>query len=76
MGIIKDDKDAKPKAEEIWIEVYGNKIKDKKPFIVYYDRDTECYLVTGSVPKKVDGGKPYIIFQEKDGLILAVWHDK
>ena len=76
LGKIKDYKDAKEKAELMWLELYGLNIKNKKPFVVYYDSSYGIWLVSGSMPKNTVGGVPYILLREADGKVKAVWHDK
>lgn len=77
LGPIGNQKIAKEKAEFIWVEIYGEQIKkEKKPYIVLFDSNSGVWLVTGSLPKNMDGGVPYILIQQSDGKVLAVWHDK
>ncbi len=77
LGKIDNEKIAKEKAESVWIDLYGEQIKrEKKPYIVSFDPNNEVWLVTGSLPKNMLGGVPYIIIQKHDGKVLAVWHDK
>lgn len=77
LGEIDNEKIAKEKAESVWIELYGDQIKrEKKPYIVSFDPNNQVWLVTGSLPKNMLGGVPYILIQKPDGKVLAVWHDK
>jgi len=77
MGTIKNSKDAKQKALAVWIEVYGKQVKWKWPYKVSYDLENGAWFVMGTLEFWYDfGGVPYIIFQEADGKVLAVWHDK
>ena len=77
LGTVDNQEMAKEKAEAVWIEMYGEEIKkEKKPYIVYFDLNSGVWLVTGSLPKNMDGGVPYILIQKLDGKVLAVWHDK
>lgn len=76
LGETNDAKTAKKKAEEVWIELYGEKIKSSKPYKTLYDKTNEVWLVQGSLPENTIGGVPYILIQKSDGRILAVWHTK
>lgn len=76
VGTVQDVETAKEKAESIWIELYGDEVKEKKPYIVSFDELNEVWLVQGSLPKNKFGGVPYILIQKSDGKVLAVWHDK
>lgn len=66
---------AKKQAEKLWVEIYGESVKDNKPYIVLYDSANKVWLVKGSIPKNTIGGVPNILIQA-DGKVLAVWHDK
>lgn len=62
-------------AEIIWGDIYSYDLRRKKPFDIYRDNESECWLVCGSLPEGVMGGVPYIIIEDS-GKVLAVWHDK
>lgn len=72
---IENNDEAKAQAEHVWVEVYGDTIKNNKPYTVSYDSSSEVWLVTGSLPQNSSGGVPYILLKS-DGKVLAVWHDK
>ena len=76
VGNIDNAEEAKNIAENLWTKEYGVKVKDKKPYIVYYDSTSKVWLVQGSLPNETVGGVPYIIMREIDGKVLALWHDK
>ncbi|MDR0889999.1 MAG: YbbC/YhhH family protein [Oscillospiraceae bacterium] len=76
LGTIDSAQSAKEKAEEIWIEIYGDTAKNKKPYIVSFDELNQVWMVQGTLPNNWVGGVPYIIFRKADGKVLAVWHDK
>lgn len=73
---IDDAKVALMEAERIWLDIYGKEVKDKKPYKVFWDKDSDTWLIRGSLPKNMDGGVPYILIRKSDGKVLAVWHDK
>ena len=72
---ISDEETAIEKAEEVWLGVFGGNIIEKKPYVAYYDAETDTWLVKGTLPDNSFGGVPYAIIQS-DGQVLAVWHDK
>ena len=76
VGFVDNKKIAKEKAELLWLEIYGDSIKDKKPYVVSFDETNQVWLVQGSLPKNYDGGVPNILIQKSDGKVLAIWHDK
>ena len=76
LGPINSAKIAKEKAEVIWIELYGEEVKQKKPYSVFFDEIHGIWMIQGSLTENWIGGVPYIIIQKSDGKILAVWHEK
>lgn len=76
VGPIETAKEAKRSAEKIWLKTWGNDIKSKKPYKVYYDGENCAWLVCGTMPIGMPGGVPYIIIQKDTGVILALWHEK
>lgn len=76
VGNIENQKQAKEKAEQLWITKYGNNIKKKKPYNVSYDKQNKIWLVEGTLPKNALGGVPHILIDGTTGTVLAIWHDK
>jgi len=80
LGPIDNAKTAKEKAESVWIEMFGESIKQEKPYKVFFDKSNDVWLVTGSMHRslfgEVKGGVANIIIKKSDGKVLAVWHDK
>ena len=72
LGKVTSAKDAVKKAKEMFEKVFYN---DYGRCLVFYDSSTQTYLVTGTLPRGVDGGVPYMIIEEKSGKVLAIWHD-
>jgi len=62
-------------AEAIWLPIYGEKIYDQKPYIIYLLKDS-VWIVTGTLPENELGGTAYIEIQKSDGKILKVTHGK
>ncbi len=76
LGFIDSPETAKEKAEAVWIGIYGEDIKSKKPYKVSFDGKNQVWLVQGSLPTYMLGGVPNILIQKADGRILAIWHGK
>jgi len=76
LGSIDSAQLAREKAETVWIDIYGESVKDRKPYHVDFDDESQVWLVQGSLPKHRDGGVPHILIQRSDGKVLAVWHTK
>ena len=76
LGAVDSPKAAKEKAETVWLGIYGDTIKEEKPYQVLFDEASQVWLVHGTIPKGMDGGEAFILLQKADGKVLAVWHDK
>ena len=76
VGPIVDAEDAAQKAEEVWIRIYGEDIKDERPYIVSYDEENGVWMVKGSLPPFALGGVANILIENDTGKVLAVWHGK
>lgn len=76
LGSVDNAQLAKENAEVIWKEIYGESIKDMRPYIVSFDNENQVWLVKGTLQKNWKGGVPYILIQKKDGKVLAIWHTK
>ena len=76
VGAVETENEAITIAEDIWTDVYGKNVQFKKPYKVFYDADSEVWLVQGSLPFYQNGGVPYILIEKESGRVLAVWHDK
>ena len=81
VGPIEGARDARKKAEEIWLLFYNN-VKKQKPYQVFYDAENGVWLVKGTLRQPLlpfiqrDGGTAYILFRESDGKVLARGHYK
>lgn len=76
LGSISNAEDAITKAETVWVKIYGNQVKDEKPYKVFYDKENQIWLITGSLRPNTLGGVAYILLENDTGKVLAVWHDK
>ena len=76
LGSVESTRLVKENAEVIWIKIYGESIKENKPYKVSFDDKNQVWLVQGTLQKNRVCGVPYILIQKKDGKVLAVWHDK
>jgi len=75
VGIVENKEDAIKAAEEMWLNKFGDSILEKKPYAAVYDKQNEIWLVHGTLPMYMVGGVPMILI-ERNGKVLAVWHDK
>ena len=76
LGFISDSKDLLKKVEVIWIKQYGERIKNQKPYQVFYDEANGIWLVQGTLRSNMTGGVAHILVNNDTGKVLAVWHDK
>lgn len=76
LGFISDSKDLLKKVEVIWIKQYGERIKNQKPYQVFYDETNGIWLVQGTLRSNMMGGVANILVDNDTGKVLAVWHDK
>lgn len=76
LGEILNAEQAKEKAINEWLDLFGDKINNEKPYQVFFDKENEVWLVKGSLPKGSKGGVAYILMKKSDGKILAIWHDQ
>lgn len=76
LGFISDSKDLLKKVEVIWINKYGERIKDQKPYQVFYDEKNSIWLVQGTLQTNMMGGVANILIDNNTGKVLAIWHDK
>lgn len=76
IGPVIDAKDAVNKAEQIWVRLYGDKIKKEKPYEVFLDEKNGIWLVRGSLRSGMMGGVAHLIVEKASGKVLAVWHEK
>lgn len=76
LGEILTAEEAKEKAVNEWLNLFGDKVNNEKPYQVFFDEQNNVWLVKGSLPKGKKGGVAYILIQKSDGKILAIWHDQ
>ena len=77
VGSITDANDAIQKAQVIWIEIYGEDVKEQKPYQVSYDDQNAVWLVEGTLKgRRQKGGVAKILIEGQSGDVLAVWHEK
>lgn len=76
VGSITDAADAVKKAETVWIETYGKQVKKEKPYQVFYDENSDIWLVQGTLRANSVGGVANFLADGKTGKVLAVWHEK
>lgn len=76
LGVISNSKDLLKKVEVIWIKKYGERIKNQKPYQVFYDEKNGVWLVQGMLRPNMMGGVANILVDNDSGEVLAVWHGK
>ena len=59
-------------AERIWIQKYGEKVLDERPYLLFRDLIKDVWLVRGT-PHKDENETCHIIVNGGDGKVLAVW---
>ena len=59
-------------AERIWIQKYGEKVLDERPYLLFRDLIKDVWLVRGT-PHKDENETCHIIVNYGDGKVLAVW---
>jgi hypothetical protein len=62
-------------AEKKWLEIYGNSIYDKKPFVAKLENDT-IWVIQGSLNSWQKGGVPYAEINAKNCEFIKVTHGK
>ena len=66
--------------ERIWVNLYGESVKEEKPYQVHYDKQADVWLVCGTIQTApwtiTTGGVAYILVENNSGKVLAVWHEK
>jgi len=73
-GFIPDKATAIKVAEAVWLPIYGDKVKNKKPYKIKLENGV--WYIEGTLPQNCTGGVPYIEIQKKDGKVLKVMHGK
>ena len=77
VGSIADSEDAIRKAEAVWIEHYGEGVKEQQPYRVFYDDQNDVWLVQGTLKGlRRKGGVPNILIKGATGDVIAVWHEE
>lgn len=76
LGSISNTKDLLKKVEEVWIKEYGERIKEEKPYQVFYDEKNGIWLVQGTLSSDMVGGVANILLENDTGKVLAIWHEK
>ena len=63
--------------ESLWTDIYGESIKEEKPFKIFYDQANDVILVEGSIDRKISlGGVAKILIDNHSKKVLAIWHEK
>ena len=80
VGKIENAETAIKKAEELWLETYGEEtLKDEKPYRAFFDEENKCWYIKGTFEQPLfgskTGGVAKVIF-DSEGNVLALWHEK
>ena len=73
---VSDVNDLVNQIETIWIRIYGDRIKEERPYKVFYDKNHGIWMVKGSLKENVLGGEAYALIADGSWEVLAIWHDK
>ncbi len=77
VGAISDTEDLLKKAEEVWVEIYGESVRDEKPYQIAWDEASGVWKLSGTLhPRFALGGTAQILIENDTGRVLAVWHEK
>ena len=72
--------DVVAKAEELFVEIYGEEVLDERPFIAEYDAENGLWLVTGTLIKPKGplmlGGVAFAVIENDTGRVLYLGHEK
>lgn len=74
---IKNEIEAQTTAEALFVKTYGQKVLKEKPFNVFYDCESDTWLIRGTFHGGLDevGGVANLIVNSK-GEVKALWHEK
>ena len=79
LGFIETEEEARRHAESIWMERFGQKVLDQKPYNVFFDESAEVWFVEGTSHPPSDhriirgGSVVGILISKPDGQVLDVW---
>lgn len=73
-GYVPDSTTAVQIAEILFVRIYGEKVREKKPFVATFKDG--IWIVDGTLEKGMDGGVPHIEIQKSDGKIIDLFHGK
>lgn len=73
-GYVPDEETAIKIAEAVWLPIYGENVKDEKPFHASLKNDS-IWIVEGTLHTEL-GGVARAEIQKRDGKILRVIHGK
>lgn len=76
VGKISNVEEAIENVEKIWVEIYGDVVKDQQPYQYFYDVQQEVWLITGTLPPDMLGGVVNALIKKNTGEVLAIWHEK
>lgn len=71
-----DIKELMEEVDMLWKKLYGESVKYKKPYRVFYDSQNDIWLIQASLKSNLMGGVSNILVQRSTGNVLAIWHTK
>ena len=75
-GFVQKEETAIRIAEAVWLEIYGDSIYTKIPFVAKYNVIAGYWEVEGTLAENMVGGVPYAHIRKKDGKVLYVLHSR
>lgn len=74
---IKNEIDAQKTAEDLFVKAYGQKVLKEKPFNVFYDNESDTWLIKGTFHgSSTEFGGVANLIVNSNGEIKALWHEK
>lgn len=73
---VSDANDLVNQIESIWIGIYGDRIKEQRPYQVFYDEKNAIWMVKGTLKENELGGVAYALIADGTWEVLAIWHDR
>lgn len=76
IGNTSDLREVMVKVEKLWSKLYGESVKNEKPYKIFYDSNNDVWLFQGSLRSNMMGGVSNMLIEKSTGKVLAIWHDK
>ena len=77
VGAITDTGDLLKKTEKVWTDIFGESVRNEKPYQIAWDEGSGVWMVSGTLHSRFAlGGTAHILIENDTGKVLAVWHEK